>query len=144
MLDDFHDGGGIVALQTLVAVDQRALDERDALALGRRQAIQAQLVLRELQRPVGHVHAQNVGELPVLQEQCQQAALAAAQVQDALRAAAFQGGQDRAQALLVQADLALNRLFFAVVPRFGRPASGSSSWVSCAKASRTSERRPLR
>src|SRR5437763_1245031 len=66
----------------------------------------------DLQRAVRHVHADNLFELLLQHEPAKQISEAATQVQHALRAAGFERIDDRIEALLVQADLLLNKFFF--------------------------------
>ena len=88
MLDDLDHGRGVEARQPLVAVGQGALEQLDALALLRRELLQAQAVGGQFQRCVDT-------STPAISANCRSARraeelpLAAAEVEHPLRADAF-------------------------------------------------------
>ena len=87
MLDDLDDGGGVEALQPLVAVHQRTVQELDPILLMHRQAVELEPVGGDLQRADRHIQADDLLELLVLDQLAKEIALAAAQVQDTFGAA---------------------------------------------------------
>ena len=64
------------------------------------------------QRAMRHVHSDDFGELLFLQQELEQTALAATQIQDTRRADAFQSCHYRAKPLLIQANRLFDDLFF--------------------------------
>ena len=112
VFDDFHHGGGIEAGETLVAVNERAVQQAQTFLLNRRKAVVVQSVMGDFERAMRHVHADDFSELLFLQQSLEQSAFTATQVQNASRARAFQRGQHRAKTLFVEADVALDGFFF--------------------------------
>ena len=110
MLDNFDDGRSIEAGQPLVAINERALHHAQARLDHGREAVVVKSFAGDFKRPMRNVHADNLGKLLFLEQRLEQPALATAQVEHPGRPRAFQGGQDRAKALLVQADGFLNGL----------------------------------
>jgi hypothetical protein len=58
MLDHFDDRRHVESGQRLVAIDERAMHQRDAFALPRRQAVEVQSLRGDLQCPHRHIHAE--------------------------------------------------------------------------------------
>src|SRR5262249_36651308 len=107
VLDDLDDRGSVEAVETLVPVEQRAVDEPDALALLVREPAansEAQLLLRDLQRAQGHIHSDDLRELLLPEERLEQLAFSATQVEHALGARFPQRGDHGVAALLVEAE----------------------------------------
>ena len=115
MFDDFHHRGGIEASEPLVTVNERAVQEAQTLLLNWRKAVIVQPVMRDFERAMRHIHADDFSELLFLQQSLEQSPFTAAQVQNASSARAFQRGQHRAKTLFIEADVALDGLFFLCV-----------------------------
>ena len=77
MLDHFHQGGGLVARQAFVEVEQGAVNQPDSLAA---LSLQVQAALGDSQGGGGHVHADDLRPLRLGHEQTQELPLAAAQI----------------------------------------------------------------
>ena len=68
MLDDLDHGSGIELLQPLVPVQQRSVDQFDAIRLGQRQAVQLQPTLACFKRSDRDIQADDLLELLVLEQ----------------------------------------------------------------------------
>ena len=103
VLDHLDDRGGVEPRQAPVAVGERAVQKvmRSVASGGMRSRCSR---LRNLQRAVGNVEADDLLELIFPAAALEELALAAAQVEDALCASLAQRRQNRAEPLLVQAD----------------------------------------
>ena len=84
MLDHLDHGGCVEARQTCVAVHQRTVEQRDALALLRCQPLQLQSRACPLQRAPRYIKPHDLIELGFLQQRLNQSALTATQVEHAL------------------------------------------------------------
>ena len=103
MLDHLDDCGRVIAGQALVAVEDGAVAQGQPLAFGLWHAVELEPLLGRFEQPVGDLHADNLGELRILQQHAQQLAFAATEVQYTPGADRAQGGQHRAEAAIVQA-----------------------------------------
>jgi hypothetical protein len=125
VFDHLHDGGDVKAGEAGITVVQRALEEPHALPLPGRQAVEPQAIVGDLQGAVRHVHPDNLLEARVLQQRAEQAPLAAAEIDDALRAALLQDRDHGPETQFVQADLLLDdRLLRRVCLRLGVRVGG--------------------
>src|SRR5262245_15642754 len=111
VLDHLDRGGRVEAGQALVAVGQGGLEELDALALSRRELLEPQARMRDLERPVRDVDAEDLLELSLVHELADELAAAAAEVDDPLRTAGAKDREYRAETRLVQAERLLHGLF---------------------------------
>ena len=140
VLDHLDDGGRVEAGEARVAVDQRAVEQLDAARAarsGRRSRCSRSLGAsraRGARRPCPTISV----ELPVREQRREQLALAAAEVEHALRArCACSAASDGAEPLLVEADAALSSASSSAAVRLGLLVGiGWSSSTSRASASR--------
>ncbi len=110
VLDDLDDGGCFKAVEPLVAIGQRSLNQLDPTALPFWQLIEPQALLRDFERSPGDIHAEDGLELLLGKEKPQQLAFATAEIEYPLRAGRLDDGQDRLQSLRMQRRCAFRRL----------------------------------
>ena len=96
------------------------MQQRDALSLHRRHAVELQPVGGDLQCAVRHIHPDDPGELSLAEQESQQPALPAAKVQHGGRAAGAQRAEHRSETLLVQAERTLERPLLGIARRGAR------------------------
>ena len=106
MLDDLDNRRRLEPGQPFVPVHQRAVQEPNAIFLPRRQVIQPEPILGDLQHPHGHVHADDLLELLFLEEFPEQFALPAAEVQNSLRPRRLQDRHDLPKPLFIELRIA--------------------------------------
>ena len=119
MLDHLHGAGGVVPGEALVPVGEGALEELEALPPSGREALEAEALPGDPEGAVGDVHAGDAVALPVVEQGLEKLALAAAEIDDAARARLPERPPDRGEALVVQAERALEAFLFLLMRRLG-------------------------
>ena len=85
VFDDLDDGGGVKAVETLIPIGQRTLNQLDATALTLRQLIKPEAFLRDLKGSPGDIHSEDGFELLLGQKKPEQLAFATAEIEHPLR-----------------------------------------------------------
>ena len=116
MLDDFHDGCRVESAQSAIAVHQRTMQQTDPFALLRREPIEREARLGQIEYPARHIHADDLRELVIAEEPAQELSLAASQIEHARGAGILQRGEHGVEATLVEADRLLDRRLLLVLP----------------------------
>src|SRR5205809_4644075 len=89
VLDNLHDGGGVISLKSLISIHQRALDELDSPGLPLRKSPQIQPLLGDVQRSHRDIHADDLLESWIGEQRLEESPFAATQVEYAARSASF-------------------------------------------------------
>jgi hypothetical protein len=121
VLDHLHDGCRVESLKPRIAVHERAVQQSDAFALFRRQALEFETGFGNIESPARHIHPDDVRKLVICKQTTQQLPFPAPEVKDARRSRRFQHREYRFEPTLVQADRSLQRTFlflFALRNRF--------------------------
>src|SRR6266536_3937225 len=90
VLYHFDRGGSIETLDAAVAIRQRAVQQLDPRPLAIRGTLEMQLLTRGLGRAIGHIQADDLGELTFSAQQAQEVPFAAAQIEHPRRARGLQ------------------------------------------------------